>query len=205
MYLLQTLPGFWQKIDAWDKWLFTKINSSGTNPVFDAVMPYLRNSVYWAPLYIFLLVFITLNYKTKGWWWVLLFICTLAITDLIGARVFKDGFERLRPCSDPNFSSQVRLLLNHCSGGYSFTSNHAANHFGMAAFFFVTFRHIFKKWGSLAFLWAAAIGYAQVYVGVHYPLDVAGGAALGIITGLCTGMLYHRFFGFIDSERQLTG
>ncbi len=203
MYLLQTLPGFWQKIDTWDKWLFTKINSSGSTNVFDTVMPYLRNSVYWAPLYIFMLIFVTLNYKTKGWWWVLLFICTLAVTDLIGARVFKDGFERIRPCGDPDFSSQVRLLLNHCSGGYSFTSNHAANHFGMAAFFFVTFRHIFKNRTLLAFVWAAAIGYAQVYVGVHYPLDIAGGAALGVITGLCTGMLYHRLFGFIDSQHYI--
>ena len=31
-------------------------------------------------------------------------------------------------------------------------------------------------------LWATAICYAQIYVGVHYPLDVLGGAILGLLT-----------------------
>src|SRR4051812_48628009 len=101
----------WQKLDEWDKWLFIKLNSQWTNPFFDAVLPFFRNPVFWAPLYLFILVFITLNYGKRGIWWSLAFICTVSLTDLIGARVFKEGFQRPRPCWDPEFSIHVRLLL----------------------------------------------------------------------------------------------
>jgi undecaprenyl-diphosphatase len=41
-----------------------------------------------------------------------------------------------------------------------------------------------SKWFNLLFIWAFAIAYAQVYVGVHYPSDVLVGAFLGIVFGL---------------------
>jgi undecaprenyl-diphosphatase len=107
--------------------------------------------------------------------------------------VFKYGFDRIRPCNNPDVQSHLRLLVG-CPGGFSFTSNHAANHFGMATFLFLTFRHLFKNWMLLAFLWAASIGYAQVYVGVHYPSDIAGGMALGIIFGTFTGLMFNKYF-----------
>jgi len=44
----------------------------------------------------------------------------------------------------------------------------------------------------LFYVWAFAIGYAQVYVGVHYPLDIAGGALLGILIGLLSGGFFQR-------------
>jgi membrane-associated phospholipid phosphatase len=31
------------------------------------------------------------------------------------------------------------------------------------------------------YLWAFLISFAQVYVGVHFPLDVIGGAILGVL------------------------
>src|SRR6185436_604408 len=114
-------------------------------PFFDAVMPWIREGKLWLPLYLFLGVFVALNFKTKGVWWSLLFICTVALTDMIGFFGFKTIFERPRPCNDPEFLSQVRLLLKECRG-FGFISNHAANHFGMAAFFFITFRHVLPRW-----------------------------------------------------------
>ncbi len=193
---------FWQKLVKWDQSLFEKINGDWANPFFDAVMPFLRNSLSWVPLYIFLLVFVLMNFKIKGIWWAILFLSTIALTDMTGTYVFKHGFERLRPCSDPGFADHVRLLLKHCAGGYSFTSNHAANHFGMAAFFFVTFRHLLKKWAWVGLFWAASIAYAQVYVGVHYPLDVICGALLGLAFGITTGTFFNKRFGFAIFDNQ---
>ena len=158
-------------------------------------MPYLRNSYYWTPLYLFLLLFVIINFKGRGWWWVLIFLCTVSLTDIISSRILKEVFERLRPCQDPDFMGYVRLLVDQCSGGSSFTSSHAANHFGMATFFFITFRHLFKKWAWLVFIWAAAVGYAQVYVGVHYPGDVLGGAVAGILMGSLTGVFFNKRYG----------
>lgn len=186
---------FWQQIENFDKWLFIQLNNKLTNPVFDFILPYFRDSVFWAPLYIFLLVFILVNFGKKGLWWSLGFICTVALADMIGTRIFKYGFERLRPCQDPDFFMHVRLLLKHCSGSYSFVSNHAANHFGIATFVSITFYPTFKKWIYLAYVWALFVAYAQVYVGVHYPLDILGGAALGTLAGLLTANLYMKKAG----------
>jgi undecaprenyl-diphosphatase len=119
----------------------------------------------------------------------------VAIADMIGARVFKAGFERLRPCQDPGFMDQVRLLLKGCSGSYSFTSNHAANHFGIATFISVTFYPFFGRRIYFWYLWALLVAYSQVYVGVHYPLDILGGAALGTVSGLCTAKLFNAKWG----------
>ena len=52
----------------------------------------------------------------------------------------------------------------------------------------------------LTTLLAFFIGYAQVYVGVHYPLDVLGGAALGVLAGVLTSWLFHKKWGYIHME-----
>jgi membrane-associated phospholipid phosphatase len=194
-------PTFWQRIVEWDKWLFIQINDHWSNPFFDSIMPYLRSPVLWAPLYVFVGVFVLLNFKEKGLWWAVLFISTIALTDLAGTYIFKHNVVRLRPCSDPNFYFHVRLLLKQCAG-YSFVSNHAANHFGMATFVVVTFHRYLKKWVWIPFLWAAFIGYAQVYVGVHYPFDVLCGALLGSLFGFFTGALFNKRFGFATFDNQ---
>lgn len=190
----------WQRLEHWDQWLFVQLNSRFTNPFFDAVLPFFRDSVFWAPLYLFILVFITLNYGRRGWWWSIGFLCTIALADMTGTRIFKEGFERLRPCSDPAFFSYVRLLVQQCSGGYSFVSNHAANHFGMATFVSLTFRAAFGRAVYISYLWAAFIAYAQVYVGVHYPLDVLGGAALGTLAGLLTAWVVNNKVGSFTAD-----
>jgi undecaprenyl-diphosphatase len=184
-----------QKLEQWDQWLFIQVNNHQSNSFSDSIMPYLRNAFYWAPLYLFLLVFATLNFKGRGWWWVLLFLCTVSLTDMTSSKLIKEVFERLRPCQDPDFFEHVRLLVNRCSGGYSFTSSHAANHFGMATFFFITSRPLIKNWALLSFFWAAIVGYAQVYVGVHYPFDILGGAIVGVLFGLLMGVFFNKRFG----------
>src|SRR5687768_6938199 len=132
-----------EKLLQWDRLSFIKINNEWANPVFDNLMPYVRNPFTWIPFYLFLLVFVVLNFRSKAFWWCVFFICTIAITDLVGTFVFKHNFQRLRPCGDPDFISQVRMMIDHC-GGFGFVSNHAANHFGMAAFIFFTFRPFLK-------------------------------------------------------------
>lgn len=192
---------FWQRLDEWDKWLFIKLNSQWTNPFFDTVFPFLRTPAVWAPLYAFIAVFVVLNFGKKGLWWSLIFICTVSITDMVGTRVFKEFVQRPRPCQDPAFMVYVRLLLKQCSGSFSFVSNHAANHFGIATFSVLTFKGIFKNWMYLLYLWAFVIAYAQVYVGVHYPLDVLGGAVLGILVGSLSAWIFHKKWGTMALER----
>ena len=130
MFMLSLL----QQLIKWDQFLFEKINGDWTNPLFDAVMPFMRGDLHWAPLYLFLFVFVLVNYKSRAIWWLVFFLVTLALTDMTGTYVFKHNVQRLRPCNDPAFNGHVRLLLNKCSGGFGFISNHAANHVGMAVY-----------------------------------------------------------------------
>jgi undecaprenyl-diphosphatase len=201
---MMLLLSFLQNLIQFDHWFFKKINSQWTNSFFDFLMPYLRQSEVWVPLYLFLAVFAVVNFKKNGWWWIVLFLCTVALTDMVSTRLFKNVFERLRPCSNPEFVSYVRLMIRECAGGYSFTSNHAANHFGIATYFYFTMRHYFPKWAWIGFPWAFAICYAQIYVGVHYPLDILGGAIIGVIFGLFVAMFFNRKFGFANFDRQPT-
>ena len=195
MFFLQQ-SGIWHTLKHFDQRLFIELNSMHTNSFFDSLMPFLRNGPNWYPLYVFLGAFVLLNFRSRGGWWILFFISTIAITDMTGTYIFKHNVERLRPCADPEFFFHVRMLVDRCSGGYSFVSNHAANHFGMATFLFLTFKPIMKRWSWIFFLWAALIAYAQVYVGVHYPLDVLSGAIIGILAGTLTGFVFNKRHGF---------
>lgn len=190
----------WQWLNAWDTALFLQINSVFTNPLFDKILPLWRNANTWLPLYVFLIVFSVLNFKDKAFFWIIGAILTLVITDQFSSSVLKPLFQRPRPCNDPNLMGHVRLLLDHCSGGYSFTSSHATNHFGFAVYVFVTLKSVFKKWSILFIIWAATVAYAQIYVGVHYPLDVIFGSIIGSSIGYATSQIFIRKVGSVISE-----
>ena len=96
------------------------------------------------------------------------------------------------------------MTLKECAGGYSFVSNHAANTFGLATFIFLTTRKYFGKWFRLIWLWPVVVCYGQIYVGVHYPTDIIGGAILGFVLGFFTAMLFNKRYGFATFERQPT-
>jgi len=186
-----------QPILQFDHWLFTKINQQWTNSFFDGVLPFLRESEIWLPFYLFLLVFATINFGRFGWWWSLALIMTAVISDLASSSLVKQFIFRYRPCRDPIIGDQVRLLVNYCPKSSSFTSSHACNHFAVSIFIFLTLKQT-SKWWALVFLWAFIISYAQVYVGVHYPLDVACGTILGCIIGYCMKTFFTKQFGSLS-------
>ena len=136
-----------------DRSLFYYINNKWSNDFFDAVMPFMRNQYFWVPVYLFLLVFVITNFRTKAWWWILFFLATFALTDMISTQVFKAFFERPRPCADAITSQSVRMLIP-CSYSYGFVSSHAANHFGIAMFLFGTMKQFSKSWIWLVFTYS---------------------------------------------------
>jgi membrane-associated phospholipid phosphatase len=183
-------------LDHLDKSLFVLIQHDSDHSIMDTVMPLLRDPYTWIPLYVFMLCYILFKNKNKAVLFILLSVLTFAITDSLAAQVLKPLFGRLRPCHDPGMQQLVRSVID-CGGLYSMPSNHAANHFGLAAFWFYSIRSITgKKWHWLWF-WAAAVCYAQVYVGKHYPFDVLVGATIGFLTGLGT----YRLFVFWENRQ----
>ena len=194
------MQAFWASLNAKDKALFSNINGKWTCSLFDHIMPWIRTSNNWIPLYIVLLAYIIYKWRINAWKWVLLALLNVGLTDQISSSIFKPLFHRLRPCADPEIMHQSRLLLDHCSGGFSFTSSHAANHFGIAVFIMMTLQPFLKNYRFIFLVWAAMIAYAQVYVGVHFPLDIFVGAIIGIIVGYFNGKLFHKWQGNILSK-----
>ena len=62
----------------------------------------------------------------------------ITITDQ-GANLFKDSFQRLRPCYDETIKDSIRLVKDNCGGKYGFFSAHASNSFSLATFFGLLF------------------------------------------------------------------
>ncbi|MDQ2863440.1 MAG: phosphatase PAP2 family protein [Bacteroidota bacterium] len=171
-----------------DKILFLLINHDSSYSYLDPVMLLMRNPFTWIPLYIFMAIFMFVKTGKREWQFILFSLTTVAITDSSSALI-KNTVGRIRPCFDAEISGLVRHLVD-CGGMYSFPSSHAANHFGMATFWFWSIYKITgKKWRWL-WIWASLICYAQVYVGKHFPSDIAAGALLGIIIGIIMSKVF---------------
>jgi undecaprenyl-diphosphatase len=175
-----------------DQKLFFAINHGLANPFFDWLMPILRNRYSWAPLYLFWIIFFPKNYGKKGMLIILFLLITFAITDTVSSNLIKHAVQRLRPCNDPGLKAAVRSLIP-CGTGFSFPSSHAASHFSLAVFLITIFYHKWKWILLLGTGWAGAISLAQVYVGVHYPIDILTGALLGSMVGYMTGSIFLAF------------
>lgn len=178
-----SLVSLLQTVDAWDKNLFLFLNRSLENPFFDRLMPFITHKWNFvlplAILYLFLLL-------TSGRRVRILLLSSLVLLLLAdgSATALTRSFYRARPC---RALEHMRLLIG-CSSSSSFPSHHAANVFAVASFLVYTYRRTVIPLTLLAFL----VGYSRIYVGVHYPLDVLGGAALGTGLGLLGAVLAGR-------------
>lgn len=176
----------------YDQWLFQLLNGEWHNALFDAIIPYWRGKYIWIPLYIYLVSFLLVNFGKRGLVIIAFAAATIGVADFTSSKVVKPLVERVRPCNDTTLPFEVRELVK-CGGGYSFTSSHATNHFAIAAFLSLVLGFLRKKWITWALLiWAASIAYGQVYVGVHYPLDVVAGAVLGSLIGVSFEIVYRK-------------
>lgn len=172
-----------------DSDLFLLINGCH-NSFFDSVMTYASSKFFWVWFYLILLYFIIRKYHWRSVL-VLIFVALLiALSDQLSVHLFKNTFQRLRPCH-----SEELVLLVHtvsgCGGQYGFVSSHAANSFALA-FFIGGLMWSNHKWILLTLLiWATFVGYSRIYLGVHYPGDIIGGAVLGMILGYLILQLYN--------------
>ncbi len=176
-----------------DEQLFHLINSGWHNPFFDVVMPFLRNKYVWMPFYLFLFAFLLINFKKNGLFIVLALALTIGMADVTSSHLIKKNVKRLRPCKVIERPSDLHLLVP-CGSGYSFPSSHAANHFAIAIFLSLTLGKMFRWIRLPLLLWALSISLAQVYVGVHFPLDITAGALLGSLIGWVVYLVSRKYY-----------
>ena len=179
-------------LDKLDRIAFILIHRDSDYLILDQILPFLRNPFTWLPLYCYLFYFICSKYKEKALLFILFSILTIAIADRLSAGLFKPLFERPRPCFDAALQPLIRDLVE-CGGLYSFHSSHAANHVGLATFWYLSIKTITGKSWYWLWIWALLICYAQVYVGKHYPLDIAAGSFLGLMTGTTLAKIFEHW------------
>ena len=165
-----------QKIINTDINLFLYLNSRHS-PFWDEVMWWMSDKWIMLPLYAVILFFIIRNFRWQSAGIVVFILILVVLTDQTSVHLFKNIFERLRPCHNPEIADMVHQVNNKCGGKYGFVSSHATNSFGFAMFTTL----LFRKWYFSAFilLWALVVSYSRIYLGVHYPGDVLGGILLG--------------------------
>ena len=172
-------------IDKLDKALFLILNGFHS-PFWDNIMWIISAKITWIPLYLFIIYLFIRKYNIKAISIIISVILLIILADQLAVHAFKDIFQRLRPCHNPDLSGLVHIVNNKCGGSFGFVSNHAANTFALAAFSSAFLKN--KYYIPLIFFWAFLVSYSRIYLGVHYPGDVIGGAALGIL--LAWGILY---------------
>ncbi len=177
-----------------DKELFLFLNGLNADWL-DPVMFYITWKFFWIPFYTLLL---WLFYKQYGWkttlFILLLVIVLITMSDQLSG-FLKKTTQRLRPSRDESLSDLVHLFEGKRGGGFSFVSSHAANSFALALFVIHLLGSKIKFIAPVMVTWAILKSYSRIYLGVHYPGDVIGGAILGILCAILIMQVWDYFYG----------
>ena len=181
-----------------DTELFIYLNNLGTSS-FDVFWSFLSRKEANIAVYLSGILFFLKNkgfksYKIKSLdvFYIFSIVLVMILISDQSANIFKDSFQRLRPCYDELIKDSVRLVKDGCGGKYGFFSAHASNSFSLAVFFGLLFKDFSKYPIYFTLIFASLISYSRVYLGVHYPLDIIFGALFGVINGLVIYSIHER-------------
>jgi len=146
----------------------------------------------WVPLYLTIIYFFIKNYRSKSVLILLFLVLTVVASDQISVLI-KESVQRLRPVHEPAIADIVHNVFRK-GGLHGFVSSHATNMFAIFVFTSRIFKN--RNYFLLMLFWAVIISYSRIYIGVHYPIDIIGGALLGWLLG----WIFYKLLMFIENH-----
>jgi len=169
-------------LNHWDSELFLLLNGVH-NGFWDFVMWWASDKYIWIPVYALFLFLLWRKFKSNVWIIMIFAALLVFLSDQISVHLFKDVFQRLRPCHEPALEGMVHIVNGKCGGSYGFYSSHASNIFAISVFV-ISLLKIRRPCAIIGIIgWAMLIIYSRIYLGVHYPFDVIAGALAGSLLG----------------------
>lgn len=175
------LAGTWvlardRAVHPWENSLFSTINLA-PSWLYPIVWPVMQLGNFLVATAIVLVVFALFRS-----WRPAVAVAVAALSGWLLAKLVKNLVERGRPNVYIVGTSQ-----RDAESGFGFVSGHAAVTFAMAT---VLAPYLPRRWRWVPFVLAGVVAFARMYVGVHLPLDVIGGAALGVAIGALVNLVF---------------
>lgn len=177
-------------------------NVTISSPLLDRFFIYICDFGIWVWPLVIVILAILWKGEARGRWMVLLAVIAVAFIDPVIYRILKPLFGRIRPCHE--IALEWIRIIDGCGGKYGFPSSHAANLFGIA----VVAGSFYKRTRFYLYPVAILVAIGRMYLGVHYPSDVMGGAVFGAAAGFAVIYIAKKAFpgkvGRILNERRAT-
>lgn len=172
----------------------------------DVLLYWMTKFWFWIPFFGCVLAYTIKKYRKQTWIILLMCVISLIITDQSSGAI-KNHVKRLRPSHTIELSEKLHLHTFsdgkiYRGGKYGFVSSHAANSFGIVVLlvFFLTPKTKHAWW--IFPLWSITFCFTRMYLGVHYPSDIAAGAFLGIAVGTLLIYIYHLSFNYLQKKHK---
>ena len=170
--------------------IFLSINGLHTS-FFDGFMYAVSAKFTWIPLYISVLYILIKQWKKEAVWLILALVLCIVISDQVASGLLKHLVKRLRPSHVDDLRGLVHLVRDYSGGMYGFASSHASNTVGFALLSSLILKQ--RNYTFAIFSWAIITSYSRIYLGVHYPGDILGGALIGSLAALLCYWVLRRY------------